>query len=167
MRWGWGSRKTGDAVTTEDDFQAALDANPGDWQTRLVFADWLQERGDPRADGYRALGSLRIAPTPRDYTGATEVDVRHWRWAYNWDHDGQWMNKRLGGNAKYNFVLPESWVKTVSATGRGRDLGAATRRETEDTAARAFAKLSPERRAEFLAAVASPKEKPARRKRKK
>lgn len=35
-------------MTTEDDFQAALDANPEDWQTRLVFADWLQERGDSR-----------------------------------------------------------------------------------------------------------------------
>ena len=43
-------------MTTEDDFQAALDANPNDWQTRLVFADWLDERGDVRASGYRALG---------------------------------------------------------------------------------------------------------------
>ena len=49
-------------MTTEDDFQAALDTNPGDWQTRLVFADWLQERDDPRAEGYRALGLLRRAP---------------------------------------------------------------------------------------------------------
>lgn len=34
-------------MTTEDDFQAALDANPSDWQTRLVFADWLDEREYP------------------------------------------------------------------------------------------------------------------------
>ena len=31
-------------MTTEDDFQAAPDASPDDWQTRLVFAAWLQER---------------------------------------------------------------------------------------------------------------------------
>ena len=37
-------------MTTEDDFQQALDANPDDHHTRLVFADWLQERGDPRAE---------------------------------------------------------------------------------------------------------------------
>src|SRR5262249_13386737 len=49
-------------VTTEDDFQNALDAQPGDWQTRLVFADWLQDRSDPRAEGYRALGMNRIVP---------------------------------------------------------------------------------------------------------
>ncbi len=30
-------------MTTEDDFQTALDAAPDDWQTRLVFADWLDE----------------------------------------------------------------------------------------------------------------------------
>src|SRR5204863_136709 len=49
-------------VTTEDDFQNALDADPADWQTRLVFADWLQERGDVRAEGYRALGRTRFYP---------------------------------------------------------------------------------------------------------
>ena len=46
-------------MTTEDDFQKRLDASPEDWQTRLVFADWLQDQGDPRAEGYRALGALR------------------------------------------------------------------------------------------------------------
>src|SRR5262245_54586051 len=45
-------------MTTEDDFQRTLDATPEDWQTRMVFADWLDERGDPRAAGYRALGKL-------------------------------------------------------------------------------------------------------------
>jgi uncharacterized protein (TIGR02996 family) len=49
-------------VTTEDDFRRALDAHPEDWQTMLVFADWLEERGDVRADGYRALGALRFVP---------------------------------------------------------------------------------------------------------
>ncbi len=49
-------------MTTEDDFQRALDANPDDHHTRLVFADWLQERGDERAEGYRELGHLRLYP---------------------------------------------------------------------------------------------------------
>jgi uncharacterized protein (TIGR02996 family) len=31
----------------------ALDANPEDNSLRLVFADWLEERGDPRAAGLR------------------------------------------------------------------------------------------------------------------
>jgi uncharacterized protein (TIGR02996 family) len=49
-------------MTTEDDFQNWLDEHPDDHHTRLVFADWLQERGDPRAEGYRALGRLRRWP---------------------------------------------------------------------------------------------------------
>lgn len=49
-------------MTTEDDFQRAIDATPNDRMLRLVFADWLQERGDPRSDGYRALGTLTVWP---------------------------------------------------------------------------------------------------------
>jgi len=51
-------------VTTEDDFQHALDLCPEDHQTRLVFADWLEEHDDPRALGYRALGMCRVHPHP-------------------------------------------------------------------------------------------------------
>ena len=47
-------------MTTEDDFQRALDANTDDWQTQWVFADWLDEHADPRAEGYRVLGTLRL-----------------------------------------------------------------------------------------------------------
>ena len=61
-------------MTTEDDFQVALDTNPGDWRTRLVFPDWLPERSDPRADGYRALGVLRRAPV----TTYKPPQVRWW-----------------------------------------------------------------------------------------
>ena len=49
-------------MTTEDDFQAALDADPGDHFTRLVFADWLDDRGDPRGSGYRAMGEMGRFP---------------------------------------------------------------------------------------------------------
>lgn len=61
-------------MTTEDDFQEALDENPEDWQTRLVFADWLQDHNDPRAEGYRALGELQMYPI-RVYS-----DVDEWTW---------------------------------------------------------------------------------------
>ena len=68
-------------MTTEDDFQAALDADPENWQTRLVFADWLQERGDPRAEGYRALGVLRRRP----FRWGTRTPTRR-GWSY---HSGE------------------------------------------------------------------------------
>lgn len=49
-------------MTDEDDFQAALDATPADAALRLVFADWLEGEGDPRAEPTRALARLRIVP---------------------------------------------------------------------------------------------------------
>lgn len=43
--------------TTETAFQAALEEDPTSSATRLVFADWLEEQGDPRAAGYRWMGN--------------------------------------------------------------------------------------------------------------
>jgi uncharacterized protein (TIGR02996 family) len=39
----------------ESAFQAAIDAAPLDKLPRLVFCDWLDERGDERAAGIRVL----------------------------------------------------------------------------------------------------------------
>jgi uncharacterized protein (TIGR02996 family) len=124
-------------VTTEDDFQRRLDRRPDDWQTRLVFADWLEERGDPRAGGYRAMGANRLCPQAE----------RRWVW-----------NARLG---RWNTRRPKVWMWMHTVTGRSR--GAVlkswwhallpahvfdSRRDAEDSAALAFSKLSPDRKAE-------------------
>jgi uncharacterized protein (TIGR02996 family) len=135
-------------VTTEDDFQAALDANPEDWQTRLVFADWLQERGDARAEGYRAMGALglfpRLAPTHPTRFGFT--------------HPG---NDRAPELKMEYAVLPHDWYDAARAAHpeppRHHNpwwVNLPTRREAENAAALAFAKLPADRRAELLAAVA-------------
>ena len=49
-------------MTDESAFQAALDADPADFALRLVFAGWLEERGDWRAAGYRWMGEHRKWP---------------------------------------------------------------------------------------------------------
>jgi uncharacterized protein (TIGR02996 family) len=139
-------------VTTEDDFNAALDADPEDWQTRLVFADWLQERGDPRAEGYRALGILRMAPLSSDYSGVFQKRLRHWRWVYHWDNNDRWVKMRERQEAGDAHVLPAVWSARANRTGSALDLGGAVRREVEDAAARAFSKLPAECRAGLLVA---------------
>jgi uncharacterized protein (TIGR02996 family) len=40
---------------TEPDFWAAIQADPNDALPKLVFADWLDERGDVRGEGLRWL----------------------------------------------------------------------------------------------------------------
>jgi uncharacterized protein (TIGR02996 family) len=42
------------AQKDEDSFVSAIRASPKDEELRLVFADWLEDRGDPRADYLRA-----------------------------------------------------------------------------------------------------------------
>ncbi|MEK6239356.1 MAG: TIGR02996 domain-containing protein, partial [Planctomycetales bacterium] len=42
----------------EQDFLREIAANPSDDAPRLIFADWLEERGDLRADLLRLLNEL-------------------------------------------------------------------------------------------------------------
>jgi uncharacterized protein (TIGR02996 family) len=49
-------------MVDEDAFQKALDANIDSHDTRLVFADWLEEQDDARAAGMRWLGSHQMRP---------------------------------------------------------------------------------------------------------
>ncbi len=53
-------------VTEEEGWLVKLAANPDDATTRLVFADWLQERDDPRADGHRAIARQGLKPRAGD-----------------------------------------------------------------------------------------------------
>lgn len=46
----------------EERFLAAIAANPGDREARLVYADWLEERGDPRGEYLRIELQLNELP---------------------------------------------------------------------------------------------------------
>jgi uncharacterized protein (TIGR02996 family) len=152
-------------VTTEDDFQKALDASPNDWQARLVFADWLQEQGDPRAEGYRALGLLRRVPTWAFYQ---PLGRDPWYLWVSESYLDALIGLRGGSFKKLAKVLrlaalPADWCARIAARApkaqrekwntRGGWFGyGTTRREADDDAALAFARLPAARRAELLAA---------------
>lgn len=123
-------------MITENDFQATLDVNPEDHHTRLVFADWLEEQCDPRADGYRALGAKGHRPA-------------------NWQGFWGWMNESLFPEYReeqpVGSVLPDDWYAELPRGGQFA-VEHDTRRQAEDAAAIAFAKLPLERRAELLTA---------------
>jgi uncharacterized protein (TIGR02996 family) len=132
-------------VTTEDDFQAALDARPSDWQTRLVFADWLQERDDPRAEGYRALGHLRAYPVLIQMESSA-------------DEPGAWyfifgnLGNALARPRWTLCLVPEPWFQKLTKKHERNQNDYwryyDDRRAADDDAARAYAKLSAKRRAE-------------------
>jgi hypothetical protein len=141
-------------MTTEADFQRHLDLNIDDWQTRLILADWLEDRDDVRSSGYRELGRLRIVPR------GTVMDGRgdYIRWIYgtvrntNWrPHDpDEWTINHVG------MMLPNKWFVALfevenpaPAPDSARDCWAryTRRRNAEDGAARAFYSLPPAQRA--------------------
>ncbi|MBM3980947.1 MAG: TIGR02996 domain-containing protein [Planctomycetes bacterium] len=135
-------------MTSEEDFQTALDTNPEDWYTRLVFADWLDERADPRAAGYRALGTVRR----RSYVcGFDNESTGRWK-------DTGWMAVADGGDEEV-FTVPQDWFDAIKGLGkdkRYRPLYAArtrkrNRRQIEDAVALAFARLPAARQLELLA----------------
>src|SRR5262245_38486286 len=50
-------------MNQEEGFLRAIAAEPGDDTVRLVYADWLEERGDPRAEFLRL--EHKLGPGPR------------------------------------------------------------------------------------------------------
>lgn len=121
-------------MITEDDFQRVLDENPGDHNTRLVFADWLEERDDVRAPGYRAMGQLRLFPASRPI-----YDTKDGKYT----HEYLWSWHELVTGRPFAAGLKSIWFSKINATAdqakwKGRW---STRREAEDAAALAFSRI--------------------------
>jgi len=135
-------------MTTEQDFEKMLDACPTDWDTRKIFADFLQDRDDPRAEGIRALACYLTHPLLGDAT---------------WFNEGAYSGQ-TESHGSHQGWLPEDWFDLIEEY-RSRDLqwwkdfspehksGRSSRARAEDAAALAFAKLPEERRQELLQPV--------------
>ena len=164
-------------MTTEDDFQKAIDKSPEDWQTRLVFADWLQDRGDPRAAGYRAIAIQQRRPLqghkshkdPKDKSGKVKnLDTWWWHCPGN-DSQVYTMYNHLPRD--WYDLLPEGEGNKSFWPVHSDTKGLMSRRGCEDALALAFSKLPAARQAELLTppeqpAKAGESEKPKKRKKK-
>lgn len=124
-------------LNEEEAFQQHLDQHPDDHNHRMVFADWLQDRGDPRAEGYRALGISRKIPQNRG-------NKKYHLWF------------ALQGIHNYNpEYLPYDWWYNINPSNHN---GYArfdhnefkTRRDAEDAAAIGFTYLPLGRKQELL-----------------
>lgn len=123
----------------EKAFQRALTARPYNHTVRLVFADWLQERDDPRAVGYRVLGLWGRYPLrERTY------------WTYTFNSDKTWFSYVGGRVGRLNgkpytqspYALPLTWFHEVRYEPGDKTKHA--RRHLEDATALAFNELPAE-----------------------
>lgn len=163
-------------MTTEDELQAILDADPTDWQTRLILADWLDDhplnctacRGElgfkigaqvfgclackgtgrepDRAVGYRALGELQIRPL------AFRMKSRGTPlWGY---HSGIGLDPNRTKTASWRHVLPRVWFNQVDPSNSDDvwRLFSDGRKSCEDWVAIAFGQLASVEREAILGA---------------
>ena len=90
-------------------FRAGLDANPGDHSLRLVYADWLEDRGDWRAAGYSWMG--RHKKSPRRTNVRPPLSSNRFLWTTpssdgDWslhDHLPEWLCLKLRGISPYSW----------------------------------------------------------------
>jgi uncharacterized protein (TIGR02996 family) len=149
-------------MVTEDDFQSALDRSRTDCQTLLVFADWLQDRGDPRADGYRALGLWRrrpVAYTRNGYLARTYTRQTRWSWWTPLAGIGTFGGCLVDGDlwtCWFQRLRAGPVVKPVSGLHSMYDKTYPARRTADEYAVDAFARLSPFERRWILAGPDGP-----------
>lgn len=118
-------------MNDEEAFQDHLDQYPDDHFARMAFADWLQDRGDVRAEGYRALGDKKLYPDMRG--GITPT----------------WFNYRTSFLRKNS--LPKKWLILLTGYVLTHRTGKVTywvdyhtRRQAEDAAALAYVEYAKE-----------------------
>lgn len=122
----------------EEGFQRAIDADPTNATIRMVFADWLEEQGDPRAEGYRELARLNRVPV----TGGQE-----WNWpGYCSEVFSDWGGAESVTHRQSAQIaaIPREWIEAHKEENERMKDGAAgwivgeTRREADDKAAIAY-----------------------------
>lgn len=107
-------------MTSEEDFDRLLDKRPSDYLTRLIYSDWLEERNDPRAKGYIALGKLKRKTQGKG-------------WQFMWSSD-----REIKIDWRRKYVLPKKWFFILQPE---LAFNGDTRKRAEDLAALAFSKL--------------------------
>jgi uncharacterized protein (TIGR02996 family) len=70
---------------TEEHFQNILDNNPTDWETRLIYSDWLED-ADRSEDSQlqRIFGTLELSPVYNErglWVSIAGPGKLHWCWA--------------------------------------------------------------------------------------
>jgi len=99
-------------MTTDDEaFRRAVIDRPADDLPRVVYADWLDERGDPRGEFIRVQVELSTGET-RDPEG---LEDRERDMLYR--HRSTWLN-RLGENWRGDAVFERGFVTQVAVGAR-------------------------------------------------
>ncbi len=90
-----------------------------DYEAMLVYADWLEERGDRSADGWRQIAKRRL-------------------WPYRMPRQWAWLNRPEWPDFMNDHALPRAVFRRLEGSQDGWWLTSSRQRAIE-AAARAFA----------------------------
>lgn len=99
-------------MINHNDFHAHLDAHPDDWEYRLVYADWLEEQGDPFCETQRWMVANGKCPVSKP-SGVTYTPQG--AMASNWHH-GVWDSGEWYPHLDECHCLPEKIMKLITRT---------------------------------------------------
>jgi uncharacterized protein (TIGR02996 family) len=106
----------------EDAFLRAIAGSPDDRATRLVFTDWLLERGDERAEFVRLDSALRAMTGDEPAFAEMEASWRDWRarlprlWLTAFGHLFTSEELRREAARAETFTLVAEGLRTVAVT---------------------------------------------------
>jgi uncharacterized protein (TIGR02996 family) len=100
------------AVVEEDRFLQAILADPEDAGIRMVYADWLEERGDPRGEYLRLESALSALPPDDERRGGLETRLQDLRASI----DPDWLvilsrSKIDFCDRFFRFRCPKQWER--------------------------------------------------------
>jgi uncharacterized protein (TIGR02996 family) len=96
----------------DDSFLRELLANPQDRQTRQVYADWLEERGDPRGEFLRIEDALAALPKKDPSCKKLQARLRELRAVISPEWLAQLDRTRIENcEVRFEFQCPKRWEK--------------------------------------------------------
>jgi uncharacterized protein (TIGR02996 family) len=130
--------------SAERSFWTRIDQEPTDIHARLVFADWLQDADDPRAEGLRALVANGWEP------GNFRSGVA---WGRESNPNASFWRQEMTDEVP--TLLPDDWWKALHAPSEwyGWWRFYLSRSDALNAAAEAFSRLPVERRNQLLQEV--------------
>jgi uncharacterized protein (TIGR02996 family) len=97
------------SMSEEESFLAAIKNDPDDDASRLVYADWLEEREDPRAEYLRLEVQLeKILPRLRELVPTLDKD---------WVHEVSRKVDLVLIGARPNIIMTIKAIRTVTGLG--------------------------------------------------
>jgi uncharacterized protein (TIGR02996 family) len=104
-------------MSDDQGFRRALRADPDDTVTRSVYADWLEERGDPRGTFLRLEAELTALPADDERRSPLQDRLRELQPALDVAWLAELDRTKIENCLRFTFQCPQQWEKLLPTKG--------------------------------------------------